>query len=149
MKNTGGKLNKYTGILEEYFETGMECLGLQFYDPRGDHEDVDCSDSTKTRMYRSLEWTMNFRKEFKYNIKVYKLDSDEIEYEGPLTIDLKKIAENKWHFDFLPKEVSKENFLCWCLEERKVELETDDCLMREKQWYIDYQEKIKKLIHKN
>lgn len=52
------KLNKYTGIIQTYYETGLECMDIVFHDDRDNHEGSVLHHPTQTMIYRSLDWTI-------------------------------------------------------------------------------------------
>ena len=120
------KLHKYEGILELYFETGMECMGTIFHDNRGLHEGVDYADHSKKRMYHSLAWSIWFgNKICVYQIKIFDHDGNVV-YEGPLTKDKYKMAAEKYRYAYLPKEIDTATWLEYCTKEYKAELSTNE-----------------------
>lgn len=119
------KLTKYQGNLQEYFETGMECLGFIFHDDRGNHEDVDWENREKTRMYKDISWSLWFDKYCTHYIKIFNRKG-KVVYEGPLSTDSKKIEESKYVFSFLPKEIPTEKWEMYCKKQYRAELYTNE-----------------------
>lgn len=116
----------YSGVLELYFETGMECMGTIFHDNRGLHEGVDYADPTKKRMYHNLEHTIWFGNKMGiYTIRVFD-KQDKIVYEGPLKKDKYAIARHKYAYSFLPQEVPARDWVEWCRQEYRAELYTNE-----------------------
>lgn len=122
-------LKKYEGIIETYYETGMECMGIIFHSNTGNHEGPDPSNPQKTMTFRSLEHAVFFNKRGTYNVKVFDKNGITVEYDGPLTYSREKIIEKEYAYSFLPKEVDCGTFIKWAAEERKMQLETDDIIM--------------------
>lgn len=123
------KLHKYEGILELYYETGMECMGTIFHDNRGNHEGPHWDKKNKpneTMIYRSLEWSIWFGGRLcVYNIRIFDKENNLV-YEGPLTKDKRKIVADKYRRSFLPKELDKRLWIKYCQEEYRAELYTNE-----------------------
>lgn len=121
--------HKYTGILQTYYETGMEgTTGMIFHDDRGNsqgpHWDTK-SHPNETMIYRSLGWTIWFgNRTEKYYIKIFN-KKNKIVYEGPLTQDRKKMILSKYKVSFLPKELSEKRWIGYCVKEYRAELYTN------------------------
>lgn len=128
-------MNKYVGIIEAYFETGMEYPNAQFHSNTGNHEGPKLDNPEETMIYRSLEHTIDFSKKYKYVVKIYNKEGTEVEYEGPLTYNRDKIIKAEYRISFVPEEVDLKTWITWLIDERKCELETDDRLLLEKDWY--------------
>jgi hypothetical protein len=120
------KLRQYTGILEFYYETGMEgCMACIFHDDRGNHEAPKWDKPEETMTYRSLSWSIWFGDRLnRYNIRIFD-KANAVVYEGPLTKDKRKIVASKYAFSFLPKEIDKKDWLKYCQEEYRAELWTN------------------------
>ena len=123
------KLHKYEGILELYYETGMECQGTIFHDNRGNsiepHWDTK-NHPNETRTYRSLEWSIWFgSKVCLYYIKIFDKDNNMV-YEGPLTKDKKKIIAVNYNYSFIPQEINTKDWIKYCREEYRAELHTNE-----------------------
>lgn len=123
------KLHKLEGILELYFETGMEAMGTIFHSNRGNkegpHWDVK-NHPNETMTYRSLEWSVWFNNKIaQYHINIYN-KKHKLVYSGPLTKDKKKIAESGYRFTFLPKEMPIKKWISYCQAEFRAELFTND-----------------------
>jgi hypothetical protein len=123
------KLHKYEGILELYFETGMECMGTIFHDNRGNHDGPHWDTKNhpnETMTYRSLAWSIWFgNKMGLYNIRIFN-KRNKVVYEGPLTKDKKKMAAEKYRFGYLPKELTVKQWIRFCQKEYRAELWTNE-----------------------
>jgi len=118
-------MNKYVGIIETYYETGLECIAIIFHSDTGNHEGPKWDNPKETMIYRDLAHSCWFGKKNKYNVKVYSKDGNTIEYEGPLTYNREEIRKRNGNPSFLPNEVDYATFVGWAIQERKMELETD------------------------
>lgn len=112
---------KYEGHLQDYYETGMECLGLILQDNRGIHDNPNY-DPTAT------EWPKNMKEFYSLSYSLFFNDGDEIEvyradgtveFRGTLTKDRNAMIKNKFQYAFLPKEVDKDTWVSWFMEQRK------------------------------
>ena len=104
LKSAGAVINKetgeyeyhhkyiYSGTLEFYHETGMECVASIVHDNRGIHYGTDLS-GNKTQ-FKSLSWSV-FISGGEY-LKVFKDSS--IIWEGLLLKDAKTIKEKNYYF---------------------------------------------------
>ena len=126
----GRQLHKYEGILELYYETGMEgCHAVIFHDDRGNHEGPHWDTKNKPNekfMYRSLAWSIWFGQRLcLYNIRIFN-KRNKVVYEGPLTKDKRAIAKFKYRLSFIPKEISLKRWLTILKKEYRAELYTND-----------------------
>lgn len=120
------RLHKYEGILELYYETGMECMGTIFHDNRGNHVGPKWDKPEETMTYRSLAWSIWFGGRLcLYTIKIFDKENNVV-YEGPLTKDKRKIVASNYGFSFLPKEITKKDWIKYCQEEYRAELYTNE-----------------------
>ncbi len=123
------RLHKYEGILELYFETGMECMGTIFHDDRGNHEGLHWDQTNKPgekMIYRSLEWSIWFGNRLcLYNVRIFN-KKGKVVYEGPLTKDRRKMTKEKYRFSFLPKELSMKRWVMYCQKEYRAEVWTNE-----------------------
>ena len=121
------QLREYKGILETYYETGMEgCMGMIFHDDRGNHVAPKWDKPEETMVYRSLSWSIWFgNKLCQYNIRIFN-KRNKVVYEGRLTKDKSKMADEKYRFSFLPKELSTKRWLMYCQKEYRAELWTNE-----------------------
>jgi hypothetical protein len=140
------KLHKYVGLLEFYFETGMEQMGVIFHDDRGNHEGPKWDNPNETMIYRSLSWAIWLGdRAGLYKIRIFDKENNVV-YEGPLTQDKRKIKESKYSISFLPKEIDKRTWIKYCQEEYRAELYTNmltDALQQE--YKLDF--KIGEQVH--
>ena len=119
----------YSGALETYYETGMECIGTIFHDDRGlregDHWDTKNHPGEKF-MYHSLEWSIWFgRPGCIYTARIFN-KKGKIVYEGPLTKDKIKMAKEKYRYSYLPKQISTKKWLGYCIKNYRMELYTNE-----------------------
>lgn len=121
----GHKLTKYTGLIEHYHETGMECLGFIFHDDRGNYEGPTHNGSGETMTYRSLAWTLWFHKRCLHFARIFDKKGKMV-YEGKLTRDRAKIAKHKYRYSFLPEEIPEDDWVGYCLKEYRAELWTNE-----------------------
>lgn len=133
------RLHKYEGILELYYETGMECQATIFHDNRGNHVGPRWDNPNETMTYRSLEWSLWFgNKLCRYYIKIFDKENN-IVYEGPLTKDKRKIVAAKYNWSFLPTEIDKRLWIKYCQEEYRAELHTNELTMAlEKEYNVEH-----------
>lgn len=122
----GRKLHKYVGNLEFYYETGMECVGTIFHDDRGLSEGPKWDKPDEKMMYKSLEWSVWFGHPLGvYRIRIFN-KRNRMVYEGPLTKDKKKIADNDYRYGYLPKEIAVHKWLEYCSKEYRAEVYTNE-----------------------
>lgn len=121
----------YSGKLELYFETGMECQACGLHDDRGIHKSPSFNNETKKwdgpeQEYHSIEWLHFFAsaKQNPQHLTVFNKDGMVI-FEGMITRDRYKIAERKYAWDFLPKEVEEVTWLYWMHHELKAVVKTN------------------------
>lgn len=120
MSSVKKELYEYDGYLTEYYETGMESLGLILQDKRGtspnpNYDPKSTTYPTNIPQWCSLEYSLFFRgTEF---IEVYRKDGS-IEYRGSITKDRQAMAKANYSM-FLPKEVPPQTWLSWFQEGRK------------------------------
>jgi len=57
----------------------------------------------------------------------------------PFTFSLEKVQKHNYRFSFFPEEIDDQTFLNWAQQDRRMELETDDCIMKDTEWYKEYQ----------
>jgi hypothetical protein len=140
------KLHKYVGLLEFYFETGMEQMGIIFHDDRGNHEAPKWDKPEETMIYRSLSWSIWFGNKLgKYNIIIFDKENN-IVYQGPLTKDKRKIVANKYKYSFLPKEIDKKDWLHYVQNEYRAELYTNELTDAiKKEYRLDFD--IAEMVH--
>lgn len=132
-------MNKYVGIIELYYETGMEGHhAALFHSDTGNREGPKWDNPEETMIYRSLDHSIWLGKKNKYNVKIYNKEGTEVEYEGPLTYSRERVKEKNYILTFVPKEVDFKTFVKWLTDERKCELETDACLVHEEDWHKEY-----------
>lgn len=113
----------YSGQLEIYFETGMECLATIFHDNRGLG---GSNPNDNGRQFHSLAQTIWFGNKMAiYTIRVFDTQ-DNLVYEGSLKKDKYKIVRNKYQYSFLPAEVAEKDWLDWCRKEYRAELYTNE-----------------------
>jgi hypothetical protein len=108
-------MNEYSGFLTEYYETGMESLGLILQDSRGVTANPLYDPTKSGYPYDIPEWYsisyalfLNGGEE----IEVLRPDGT-VEYKGPLTKDRRAMAEGKYQFSLIPKEVPFEIWIGW------------------------------------
>lgn len=133
------KLRKYVGNFEFYYETGMEQIACIFHDDRGLHQGPIWNKPGETMTYRSLSWSVWLSHGLgQYKTRVFDKE-DSLVYEGPLTQDKKKIVASKYSYSFLPKEMSKKEWLKICKNEYRAELYTNEITLAEKELYkVEY-----------
>lgn len=125
---------KYSGVLELYFETGMEGYGLILADERGFTTGPSFSNETKQydgppMQYRSLEWSYWFSKKPCY-INVYDSNGGTL-YSGPITYNRKAVAKHKYRFSHFPNELDPKTWLGFFEKEYKAEVFTTDPALAE------------------
>lgn len=118
-------LHKYVGNLEAYYETGMEgCNLIMLHDDRGLHPGPKHDNSSETMMYKSLAWGISFDKRYYYAANIYDKEG-KLVYEGPLTIDKRKIAAAHYRASFIPKEIDTKTWFKYLQEEYRAEVFTN------------------------
>ncbi len=119
-------LHKYSGVIEFYYETGMEQQAAIFHDDRGLYEGPKWDKPEETMMHKSLAWSLWFGQRFAiYNITIFNKDNT-VAYQGPLVQDKAKVKRNKYMVSFIPVTLDKRTWFKYLLEERRAELETND-----------------------
>jgi len=106
---------EYKGIIEFYFETGMEGYASIVHDDRGNTK-------VNGKTLRTLKWAV-FLNGGEY-IKIYK--EDDIVFQGVLLKDIPLMMEKEYLFHFLPKNIEFKEWVKYCNKEYRVELYTNE-----------------------
>lgn len=135
---------KYTGNLEFYYETGFEHNAIILHDNRGLKKSPGFNNVTKKwdgpiETFKSIEWAVFLRGgEF---ITVWNPEN-KIVYKGFISKDRLKLAEHNYVYGFLPEEIDANDWLLWCQNQYKAEIETNEPVYAE-------DEEMKKRFEKN
>jgi len=132
----------YKGTLEFYFETGMEGMSSNLHDDRGWHESPEFNNDTKKwdgplTKFKSLEWSV-FLRGGEY-LTVFDKE-DTIVWEGLLLRDTEACAARDYSLHFLPQRIPYGDWVKWCQEEYKAEVNTNEPVLAESEDYKDYKE---------
>jgi len=133
----------YSGTLEFYFETGMEGLSSNLHDDRGWHESPSWNNETQKQdgpveKYKSLEWSV-FLRGGEY-LTIFDKE-DKVLWEGLLLRDTKACADKDYRHHFLPQRIPYKDWLKWCQEEFRAEVNTNEPVLAEDDSYKkDYKE---------
>jgi len=121
-------LGEFSGTLETYFETGMECLGFILHDDRGITNSPSFNNSTKKwdgpiQEFHSIDWTIWLDKKGQ-KIEVYGEDGS-IEYTGDLTLNRQALAKFGYRHSFIPNEVDFDTWCKWFARKAKAKVWKD------------------------
>lgn len=115
----------YSGNLETYYETGYEGMSAVILsDDRGNHEAPKWDNPKEMMTYKSLEWAHFFDKHATQYLQVFDPDGKEI-YNGPITLDRKKLSDLDFRLSFVPKEVPVADWITWITKEYKATVWSD------------------------
>jgi hypothetical protein len=118
-------LHKYVGVLEAYYETGMEGMHLiMLHDDRGLRPGPKYDDPTVTMNYHSLEWGLVFDKKNYFAANIFDKEGNLV-YEGKLTMDRKKVVDAGYRASFIPKEIDIGTWFKYIREEYRAEVYTN------------------------
>jgi len=134
-------LHKYVGVLEAYYETGMEgCHMMMLHDDRGLRSGPKWDDPTVTMNYHSLEWGVVFDKKSYFAANIFDKEGNLV-YEGKLTMDRKKVAEANYAASFIPKEIDTKTWFKYFREDYRAEIFTNLVLdpIRKEYGIMDFQ----------